>query len=62
MDKKQQEKFDKLIAEMREIFADVDDLERAEIHRKLMKGYCPTCANKLMGSVCYSCWESGGDF
>jgi hypothetical protein len=55
------ERADKLIAEMREVFAAIDDYERQDLHSKLMEGYCPTCAHKIDGYQCWNCFESGCD-
>jgi len=47
-----------LIEKLRKIFENVDDATRQDLHRTLMKGYCPTCAHK-MDRTCWYCWESG---
>jgi hypothetical protein len=47
-----------LIKKLRKIFENIDDTNRQDLHRTLMKGYCPTCAHKMDGT-CWNCWESG---
>ena len=54
------ERVEKLLVEMRVIFAQLDDFERQEFHRKLMEGYCPTCAHIVNGQ-CWNCFESHCD-
>jgi len=55
-----QERTEKALAEMRDIFSLITDGERQELHRKLMKGYCSTCAHTYK-DTCWNCFESGCD-
>lgn len=54
------ERAEKVLVEMRVIFAQLDDFERQELHKKLMEGYCPTCAH-VFNEQCWNCFESHYD-